>query len=89
MNGGRRWSIRVSDGGAARAARWAGRVKIVIHRAQPQLLLGQRACHHLSAPLLRVLGQRHDVLFLERDQPWYAANRDLPDPRFLPPGLLR
>src|SRR3954466_14923525 len=22
----------------------------------------------------------HDVLFLERDQPWYADNRDLPDP---------
>src|SRR5947209_6077381 len=24
----------------------------------------------------------HDVLFLERDQPWYAANRDLPQPPF-------
>lgn len=24
----------------------------------------------------------HDVLFLERDQPWYASNRDLPDPGF-------
>ena len=24
----------------------------------------------------------HDVLFLERDQPWYAGNRDLPDPPF-------
>ena len=24
----------------------------------------------------------HDVLFLERDQPWYAANRDLPRPPF-------
>ena len=22
----------------------------------------------------------HDVLFLERDVPWYAANRDLPEP---------
>src|SRR4051794_38128371 len=22
----------------------------------------------------------HDVLFLERDVPWYAANRDLPQP---------
>ncbi|MFL6695093.1 MAG: glycosyltransferase, partial [Ramlibacter sp.] len=22
----------------------------------------------------------HDVLFLERDQPWYANNRDLPEP---------
>lgn len=24
----------------------------------------------------------HDVLFLERDVPWYAENRDLPDPDF-------
>jgi spore maturation protein CgeB len=24
----------------------------------------------------------HDVLFLERDQPWYAHNRDLPEPPF-------
>lgn len=24
----------------------------------------------------------HEVLFLERDQPWYAAHRDLPDPDF-------
>ncbi len=24
----------------------------------------------------------HDVLFLERDVPWYADNRDLPDPAF-------
>ena len=32
--------------------------------------------------LLRVLGQRHDILFLEREQPWYAENRDLPTPDF-------
>lgn len=24
----------------------------------------------------------HDILFLERDMPWYAQNRDLPDPGF-------
>jgi spore maturation protein CgeB len=24
----------------------------------------------------------HDILFLERDQPWYAENRDLPQPPF-------
>jgi spore maturation protein CgeB len=24
----------------------------------------------------------HDVLFLERDVPWYSANRDMPDPPF-------
>ncbi len=33
--------------------------------------------------LLRALAARgHDVLFLERDRPWYAANRDLPQPPF-------
>ena len=31
--------------------------------------------------LMRALSARgHDVLFLERDVPWYAAERDLPDP---------
>jgi spore maturation protein CgeB len=33
--------------------------------------------------LVRELCEReHDVLFLERDQPWYAENRDLPHPPF-------
>src|SRR3954464_4697770 len=33
--------------------------------------------------LVRELVRRgHRVLFLEREQPWYAANRDLPRPSF-------
>jgi spore maturation protein CgeB len=33
--------------------------------------------------LLREMAQRgHEVLFLERDAPWYAQNRDLPEPPF-------
>jgi spore maturation protein CgeB len=33
--------------------------------------------------LLRALAARgHDVLFLERDMPWYAGNRDLPVPPY-------
>jgi spore maturation protein CgeB len=33
--------------------------------------------------LLRALAARgHEVLFLEREQPWYAAHRDLPAPGF-------
>ena len=33
--------------------------------------------------LVRELAARgHDILFLERDVPWYAANRDLPHPPF-------
>jgi spore maturation protein CgeB len=27
-------------------------------------------------------GRGHEVLFLERDQPWYAENRDLPNPPY-------
>jgi len=27
-------------------------------------------------------GRGHEILFLERDVPWYAAHRDLPDPDF-------
>jgi spore maturation protein CgeB len=33
--------------------------------------------------LLRAMAARgHEILFLERDKPWYAAQRDLPDPAF-------
>lgn len=33
--------------------------------------------------LLKALAARgHDILFLERDVPWYAATRDLTDPRY-------
>jgi len=33
--------------------------------------------------LLRALAARgHELLFLERDQPWYAGNRDLPSPEY-------
>ncbi len=33
--------------------------------------------------LVRALSHRgHEVLFLERDVPWYAANRDLPEPPY-------
>jgi spore maturation protein CgeB len=38
--------------------------------------------------LVRGLVRRgHDVLFLERDQPWYAKNRDLPRPPYGRTGL--
>src|SRR5687767_12259574 len=33
--------------------------------------------------LVRELVRRgHDVLFLEHDKPWYASNRDMPNPPF-------
>jgi spore maturation protein CgeB len=31
----------------------------------------------------------HDVLFLERDVPWYASNRDLPEPPYCTTRLYR
>jgi spore maturation protein CgeB len=40
--------------------------------------------------LVRELAARgHDLLFLERDVPWYAANRDLPDPPYCTTRLYR
>lgn len=40
--------------------------------------------------LLRAFAARgHDVLFLERDMPWYAAHRDLPEPDFCRFALYR
>ena len=40
--------------------------------------------------LLKAFAERgHDVLFLERDVPWYAAHRDLPDPSFCRLALYR
>jgi spore maturation protein CgeB len=39
---------------------------------------------------LRALSERgHRVLFLERDLPWYADNRDLPAPPFCETGIYR
>lgn len=40
--------------------------------------------------LLRAFARRgHDVLFLERDMPWYAAHRDLAQPDFCRLGFYR
>ena len=40
--------------------------------------------------LLRELGRSgHDILFLERNQPWYAHNRDLPRPDFCDVQIYR
>lgn len=40
--------------------------------------------------LLREMARRgHDILFLEREAPWYAANRDLPDPPYCRTHLYR
>ncbi|HEV7391225.1 MAG TPA: glycosyltransferase, partial [Burkholderiales bacterium] len=36
-----------------------------------------------------LVGRGHDVHFLERDAPWYAQNRDLPDPPFGRTSLYR
>lgn len=37
---------------------------------------------NFRALVAALTGRGHDVLFLERDVPWYADNRDLPDPPY-------
>jgi spore maturation protein CgeB len=39
--------------------------------------------------LAQLRARGHDVLFLERDVPWYAANRDLPEPPYCRAELYR
>lgn len=40
--------------------------------------------------LVKALQRRgHDILFLERDVPWYASNRDLPNPPYCRVGLYQ
>lgn len=41
------------------------------------------------ALISQLVRRGHNVLFLERDQPWYAANRDLPCPPFGTTRLYR
>ena len=44
--------------------------------------MGQWACDHLRALLKAFTMRGHDVLFLERDVPWYRNNRDIADPDY-------
>ena len=77
-----RWS-GCSTAGRARRAPRACRYEDRLPGALHHLLVGQRPCHHLSRAGTRSWRRRgHDVLFLERDVPWYAENRDLPQPPF-------
>ena len=56
-------------------------------RPVDHLVLGKWPCDDLSRAAAGACAARgHDVLFLERDVPWYAADRDLPDPPFWPAG---
>ena len=51
-------------------------------RPVDHLVVGQRPRHQLPG-LVRELSRRgHEVLFCERDVPWYAAHRDLPQPPY-------
>ena len=34
-------------------------------------------------------GRGHDILFLERDVPWYASSRDHPDPGYCGPATTK
>ena len=72
---------RAGLGGASLSAA-GGRLRIVILGLSITSSWGNgHATTYRS--LMRGLARRgHDVLFLERDKPWYAAHRDLPDPPY-------
>jgi spore maturation protein CgeB len=44
--------------------------------------LGNQHAIHYRALMRELDARGHDVVFLERDVPWYASSRDLPDPPF-------
>lgn len=60
----------------------AGRLRLVIIGLSITSSWGNGHASTYRA-LIRALAARgHDVLFLERDMPWYAENRDLPEPPY-------
>ena len=59
-------------------------------RPEPLLVWGNgHATTYPRAAARRSPRAGHDVLFLERDVPWYAAHRDLAEPDYLRARLLR
>src|SRR5205085_10196658 len=68
---------RGTDGG-----RMSDRRRIVILGLTITSSWGNGHATTFRALVRELARRRHDVLFLERDMPWYAANRDLPAPPY-------
>ncbi|HXF61714.1 MAG TPA: glycosyltransferase [Caldilineaceae bacterium] len=60
----------------------ARRLRIVILGLSITSAWGNGHATTYRALVAALAARGHDVLFLERDVPWYAANRDLPEPPF-------
>src|SRR5690242_9668132 len=59
-----------------------GKLKIVILGLSITSSWGNGHATTYRALVRELVARGHDVLFLERNKPWYAAHRDLPDPPF-------
>jgi len=60
----------------------SGRMKLVVLGLSLSSSWGNGHATTYRALLRAFAARGHEVLFLERDKPWYAGNRDLPDPDF-------
>jgi spore maturation protein CgeB len=60
----------------------ANRMKIVILGLSITSSWGNGHATTYRGLVQELVARGHDVLFLERDVPWYAANRDLPNPPY-------
>jgi spore maturation protein CgeB len=58
------------------------RLKIVVFGLSLSSSWGNGHATTWRALLGALAARGHDILFLERDQPWYAAHRDMTDPAF-------
>ncbi|MBS7538412.1 CgeB family protein [Ancylobacter lacus] len=64
------------------AAPAGGRLSIVVLGLSLSSSWGNGHATTWRALLKALAGRGHDILFLERDRPWYAEHRDLPTPDF-------
>ena len=70
-------SVEAALEGGARAG-----MKIVILGLSITSSWGNGHATTYRALVRELCARGHEILFLERDQPWYAANRDLPSPPY-------
>ena len=60
----------------------ASRLRVVVLGLSITSSWGNGHATNFRALVRAMAGRGHDVLFLERDVPWYAEHRDLPDPPY-------
>src|SRR3954451_10402784 len=76
--------ISVADAGPMRGAdvRERPRLRVVIIGLSITSSWGNGHATTYRGLIRELVRRGHDVLFLERDQEWYAGNRDLPNPPY-------